>query len=499
VTVLNDKKPLSVSRRAEFVGTAAAAAANFRRRRPDRQGLLDWVRADERLVQHCASAVDSLEVAARLETFGLSARVVNSRFGYPNVFAAAEVICEAIPFSETEVSEKSMPPMGRPLDLLRGAIYAIPAVFFSVVVLNIGLGSRWWLLPVGLTVSWGTTQAFTVLNWSLRARKDQRSDSLLAAASMSVTALMTLLVALVVSFVLGGTATCVAVTVSLGVYVAASSVLVFHSRERLLLFCLTPALVGSALSLGVISYRAATWCIAVSAGLVVIGALGPLASDRWRVPAISSVTWRLAGKFSVYGVGCGLLTSTVVGFTTHADKSTAGVALAAGPLLVTLGMMEWQLRSLRSRMVTALTESTDLAQFGGRARTALARSLTSYFGSLLGVSLIALVIALIRNLTATPLLLLTVDAIGGAFFLALIFVSIGMIDRVLFAWLVTFAVMVATLLISWATTAHVAPDVGLLSVLFGASSGIVTLALLSRRVICSPLNYEIPTSKKATQ
>jgi len=102
------------------------------------------------------------------------------------------------------------------------------------------------------------------------------------------------------------------------------------------------------LSLGAISDQDATWWILASGILVVSFALGPIVSKSWRKPTFSSSTKRQAGKFLLYGIGCGLLTSAVIGFATtapvprdrrHCRRSFAGH----------VGLMEWQLRSLRSR------------------------------------------------------------------------------------------------------------------------------------------------------
>ncbi len=458
---------------------------------PDVQGLLDWVQRDARLTEYCASAVDQFEVAARLETFGLSARVVKSSFGFSDVFAAAEVVFDSIPYMDVRPEEKPGPKMGNAQDLLRGALYAVPAIFVSVVILSLHLGTFWWLLPVGLTVAWGTTQAFTVLSWSLRDRKDHRSDALLAASSIVVTAFASLAVSLVVRAALGGNATSVELAVSLSVYIAASGILIFHAAERLLLLCLAPGFIGSVLSLGVISDQDATWWILVSTILVVAFALGPIVSKSWRRPTFSSSTRVQAGKFLLYGLGCGLLTSAVIGFATHSVRSSGSVAIAAGPLLVTLGLMEWQLRSFRSRTALALRETTDLLHFGQRARAAMVRSMTTYIGVLMITSTIATTIALVRHETMAPLLILTVDAIGITFFLALIMVSAGLINRVLLSWLVALAAISVALVSDWASTGHVAADFGIVSVLIASFAAIASLALLSRSVLLSPLNFEI--------
>jgi len=333
---------------------------------PDVQGLLDWVLRDPRLVEYCASAVDQFEVAARLETFGLSARVVRTSFGFSDVFAAGGGRLRVDPLYGRAAGKRSRDPkMGNAQDLLRGALYAVPAIFVSVVILSFHLSAFWWLLPVGLTVAWGTTQAFTVLSWSLRDRKDHRSDAVLAASSIVFTAVASRRVARCARATwrqrdecrTGGRAERLYRREQhpdlprRGTPVVALSGPWFHS---------------SVLSLDTISDKDATWWILASGVLVVSFALGPVVSKSWQRPTFSSSTKRQAGKFLLYGLGCGLLTSAVIGFATHSTRSSGSVAIAAGPLLVTLGLMEWQLRSLRSRTALALRETTDLRSFSRR-------------------------------------------------------------------------------------------------------------------------------------
>lgn len=480
-------------KRASDVASTEKPVSKTKLEGPDAEGLIGWVTGDDRRREFCASAVDPLEVAARLETFGLSARVVKSKFGFANVFDAADVVYHAIPYSDVRPALKEGPRMGRPVDLMRGALYAIPALFFSVIIINFGLGAYWWLLPVGLTISWGTGQGFTVLSWTMRDHKDQRSDSLIAAVSVVTTAVLCFVVALITRAFLGGSMTCVVVTAALGIYIASSGVLMFHSAERLLILCLTPALVGTVLSLGVISTRAAAWCVIASAALVVVCSLGPLTSSCWRVPTISRETRVQVGKFVVYGLGCGLLTSAVIDFGTHGAGATRAMAVASGPLLVTLGLMEWQLRTFRSLAIGALTKATDVEQFTRRARGALMRSLVIYVGALVVVSVIALVVSLVSNFALAPLLIVTIDALGVAFFFALIFVSAGLIDRVLLTWGLAFGVLVATMALAWATTGHLANDVGVLSVLLAAVAAVASLSVQSRTTLRSPLTYEVQT------
>ena len=121
----------------------------------------------------------------------------------------------------------------------------------------------------------------------------------------------------------------------------------------------------------------------------------------------------------------------------------------------------------------------------------MVRSMTTYIGVLVITSVIATTIALFRHETMAPLLILTVDSIGICFFLALILVSAGLINRVLLSWLVAFGAMAVALLSEWSATGHVAADFGIESVLLSACAAIASLSFLSRRVLLSPLNFEI--------
>jgi phospholipid N-methyltransferase len=50
--------------------------------------------------------------------------------------------------------------------------------------------------------------------------------------------------------------------------------------------------------------------------------------------------------------------------------------------------------------------------------------------------------------------------------------------------------MTATFVGAYVDEGHITSDAGLLAVLLGSATGVVTLALLSRSVLSSPLTYE---------
>ena len=430
---------------------------------PDVQGLLDLGparRALDRVLRVRGGPVQSLP--ARLETFGLSARVVAHQFpGSPTCSPPPKWSSTRSP-TWTCAPKRSRDPrwetprtscVERSTPCRRSSCRSSSSACTS--------GCFWWLLPVGLTVAWGTTQAFTVLSWSLRDRKDHRSY---AGAGREFDRVHR------GRFTDGGAHRARGARGQRDQRRTGGGTQCLHRvqqhphlsrRGETLVALPRPGFhrLGALFGSDLLPRRHLVELL-VSTVLVVAFALGPIVSKSWRKPTFSSSTRIQAGKFLLYGLGCGLLTSAVIGFATHSVRSSGSVAIAAGPLLVTLGLMERQLRSFRSRTALALRETTDLAHFGQKARAAMVavRSMTTYIGVLMITSTIATTIALVRHETMAPLLILTVDAIGITFFLALIMVSAGLINRVLLSWLVALAAIAVALVTEWVVTGHVAAD-----------------------------------------
>jgi hypothetical protein len=159
------------------------------------------------------------------------------------------------------------------------------------------------------------------------------------------------------------------------------------------------------------------------------------------------------------------------------------------PLLLTLGLMEWQLRSFRSRATAALSVSLNLEDFSRRVGVAFRRSIFLYVSGLAVLSAGCLVIGRLRHASSVPLLLVSVGALGVAFFMALLLACSGRITLVLRCWAVTFAVLAAALTADQQFRGHISPMDGLLSVLVATGTAIVLFLLLARPVLASPFSY----------
>jgi hypothetical protein len=455
--------------------------------------ITSWLSDDPTLSVACAAAVDPVEIAARLESHGVSSQVAVDTFGYADVFSTAEAVYREMPFHDVVPPAPSVPAGGGPVDLLRGALYALPALFLPVVVTGFGLRLSWWVLPVGLTMAWGTSQAAATCAWTMLGRKDRRSDALMALATLVVTGLACLAAALVACWTLGGNESSAVTVAGIGVYVAASAIMVFQQSELLLALCMVPAVVGSVLALGHlpvdVGSSTAAWCVVATVGLAAVVANRFVPTDRWRRPGLARADWVRAAKFLAYGISCGVLLGTLIGFASAVNGSARALSIAVWPLLLTLGLMEWQLRSFRSRATAALSASFDLVDFGHRVGQAFRRSIGLYVGALAVLSVVCLIAGRQHHLPEVPLLLASVGTLGVAFFMALLLACSGRINLVLRCWAVTFVVLGTALAIDQQIRGHIAPMDGLLSLLVATGTAIVLFLVLARSVLASPLSY----------
>ena len=120
----------------------------------------------------------------------------------------------------------------------------------------------------------------------------------------------------------------------------------------------------------------------------------------------------------------------------------------------------------------------------------MTRALTIYVGTLALLSAMVVVIAYVKNLSSAPILVLAVDLIGVTFFVALIFVSAGLVNRVLMAWSITFAFLGVELLSIWLYVGGLPANDGITATIAASAVGIVTLTVLARHVLNSPLNFD---------
>src|SRR5690242_11514443 len=82
----------------------------------------------ERMHEVCASAVDSLEIAAAIEADGLSDQGVSRIYGYTNVFELADELYRRVPRQPVEPEPQPNPWHSKRIThVLHGILFGLPA------------------------------------------------------------------------------------------------------------------------------------------------------------------------------------------------------------------------------------------------------------------------------------------------------------------------------------------------------------------------------------
>jgi hypothetical protein len=193
-----------------------------------------------------------------------------------------------------------------------------------------------------------------------------------------------------------------------------------------------------------------------------------------------------AVRFFVHGVCCGLFVALFMVLEPAQGKPSSWPAAAAYPMVLSLGVMEWQLRSLRAGGRAMLLRSYTVAGFGLAVRKKLAHSTSCYLSALVGLTALVQALAYARGVAVPVPLLVAGACLATAFFLALVVSSCGRIDLVLGAWTAGLATFGA-----WALLAKVVhPSLSLPgadAAFCGAALVSATvLALAARRTVVNP-------------
>src|SRR5690606_4570668 len=225
-----------------------------------------------------ARAVDVLQIAAALESSGITDRVARVQYGYADVFELAQAVRDR----PGVVLQASRPAVRRPwLEQLRdighGALYLLPVVLFPAAFAAVG--SSRLILAVVLVGALGWVWSGVVAWMAYRLVSDRRPGA--AADLWRWASLGSLPVAAAVAAVTAdvtgiGHATTSVTVLALAqmAYQLAAAVLMFYRREGLLLAVMLPAVTGAA---GYLLWGAEKLPVAVTASLVCVAVVFGLA------------------------------------------------------------------------------------------------------------------------------------------------------------------------------------------------------------------------------
>jgi hypothetical protein len=469
------------------LGWADPAAADQPASRTWLEGVVAELPAP--LLEVVAAAVDPLEIAASLETCGLSNAVVHDRFGHTDTFRLAEQLYSGVEFRAAGATAIGPNRPGGVPDLGRGLVFAAPTLMFAGAAIALRSGLSWWTAPLALMCGWAFSQFVAYLGFSREAVGEPPGAAVVWGL---LGALVTCgIVGLIGAVVLGGTYVDIVFVAAACAFATSAAALVVRAQERLMGLLIIP---GAAASLiFIISEPFALpspivlVLVAGSTAGTVVAALTHLPALWWRLPAVTRAEAPSAACAFANGCCCGLFLSILVVLQPADNGLHNWPGVVAYPMILSLGVMEWQVRSLRSGTRRALCSVYTVAEFPALVQRKLARATLLYLGALVFLTAVVRVLALAHGVAVPTSLLAAGSCLSLAFFLALVVTSYGRIDLVLRVWLAALAVYGVLGLSAVVTRPGWPAGATELALLIAAAAAAVGLVLTARHVVLDPL------------
>ena len=349
----------------------------------------------------------------------------------------------------------------------------------------------WWTAPLALICGWAFSQFVAYLGFSREAVAEPAGAAVvwgLLGALLSCVCL-----GLIGEAVLGGTYSGIAFAAAACAFATAAAALVVHAQERLIALMIIPGALASLVFITgepfPLPSAVVIALVAGSVGGTVLAALRHVPALWWRLPAVTTAEAPAAARSFANGSCCGLFLAILVVLQPGGSGLHNWPAVAAYPMILSLGVMEWQVRSLRAGARRGLSSVYNLAGFASVVQRSLARATFSYLGALLLLTAVVRALAYERGVPVPALLLWASTCLSVAFFLALVLTSYGRVDLVLRSWLAGLAVF-GTFGLSAALTGPgwTAPDAQF-AFLIATSAALVGLVFTARHVILDPASH----------
>lgn len=389
-----------------------------------------------RLNEQLTQAVDPLQVAAFLEAEGLNDRLVRKLYDYPDVFALAFELYQRVPLRlhvvPPDASDRS--PWIALSYVLRGLIYALPGLFYVALAQVISAKALIFVVIPSLIFAWGWNQASTYLGYRLIGRRQIDGAKRLVRRSFVVGTSISFLLALTVSLLALGDAWVAILAVAQSAYLLASAILLLLRRDDVLAIGLVPGVIISVLVVtGVnIPFAFIVSILGLTLATVIGGAWYVTRPDR-AVPAIGLRIGDMVSSLPYMALGLVWSSTLAVSLAvTGGLGEQINVTLPVIPLILSMGVAEWQTHWLMDRSQEYLKSTSDLGLFHDLAWSAFGRALGIY---VLGLAAISGVAIGIDSLTGVfqpeeALLFLAYGSLGVAFFAGLTLVAVSLVNLV---------------------------------------------------------------------
>ncbi|WP_405939384.1 hypothetical protein OG338_24600 [Streptomyces sp. NBC_00726] len=330
------------------------------------------------LADRVAPAVHPYEVAALLESEGLTGDVIREKYGHADLFSLATALYGRVPRTFPEPPRPKDP--WRPDHLrcaLRGLLFALPGLAYALAGRLLPPDGTVRALVVAGLISWAWNQALGHRSYvRLSAGRREAGHTLAKGAPLGAA------VAAAAGAALSGSGVTALVVTVQSAYLAAAGVLLVLGRERLLLAALLPVAAGG---VSLLWWEPGN---ALRAGLPLLSLLGAVAAAGWALrgtraapasPGAARPGLWPSVPYGLFGLAAGSLA-----FLAGRDQPWAVIVLT-----LSMGPAEWLLYRYRGLSVAALRSARTLGGFRVRSAAVLAGCLLVYLGLLTPAAMLA--------------------------------------------------------------------------------------------------------------
>jgi hypothetical protein len=392
----------------------------------DRVDELTW-----KVVPTAAHAVDELHVAAVLESTGVTDSVAREIYGHRDVFALAEAVYRRQPAAGAQAGGDGLPVPARSREKLRalthGPLYLLPSTVYPAVSIALGAPTVFRVLVFTTALGWVWGMGTSAVAYQLLGQRMERS----AGRAIRLLSLAGLVVALLSGSIVAGLersgAGVALLAVALMSFQLMSSVLIFHRKELRLALTMLPAFLAGLAFLAWGSPKALVVPTLAVGGVCVVLLTVTALVTSWRAPVqpdarakvVFARTFAGAGPSVCYAALCALyFLNTEARFL----AGEADLAIAAVPLILSMGALEWRAHRFTEKTGELLTWSATPAEFQRAAWRLLLAELANCLAVLGGLGIAFLLVMNRFGLLSGQGSLLT-DAyvlLGGVFFLGFV-------------------------------------------------------------------------------
>ncbi|MET8759084.1 hypothetical protein [Lentzea sp. NPDC004782] len=363
--------------------------------------------------------VDELQVAALLESQGVTDQVAVDTYGRTDVFALGRQVFERLPRGTVEAERE--PRRSSWPHAVRGPLYLAPTTVFPAVADVLGGPAAVRAMVVATAVSWVWGSGASAAAHQLLARGAGAAAARLARwLGLAGTA-----IAAAVATVSGWQSALF--VLALAGLQFSIGVLLFHRREIVLVTAVVPASAGGVIHL---VWEATGIALALGGVTVLLAAAGAWRAGREahdadgvRLPKASTLLGA-ALPGAVYAALC----ATLLLYTdSRYVLSALDLAVAAAPLVLGMGVVEWRAQRFFELASDELRRCAVPAEFRKALWRLLLRELGGCLVALGSAAAVLLVVLRAADVLTLPGALL-VDGhvlLGGAFFLGFVLVRTG--------------------------------------------------------------------------